>query len=304
MSNIVVLEVLEGSRLKILQLYGRTTETVTYDIEKIKDWLRKQPHIPEIPDDELIERFMVTSKFHIEAVKLKLDAYFSARTLIPELYGQDPTGERAQSVTDALYLVPLPRTAELKRILCFKLRDWSVEKFDIIDILGYLMNIIEVRVREDCCISDIYIYDLQGISMGHVVKITPQLLKKMNYLMENLYKVSVDGIHIINAPTFIESVLSMFSKYFKEKIISRVKTHKTLESLHLAVPKCYLPTEFGGTQQSLAEYQEIWKMKLIQVKPLLDHLKTLKVNELLRPVKLPENDFLGVNGNFRQLDVD
>ncbi|XP_031332058.1 alpha-tocopherol transfer protein-like isoform X2 [Photinus pyralis] len=294
MSKIVVLEVVEGWRPKVLELYGRTEEAARIDVEKVKEWFRKQPHLPELPVDELIERFLITNKFHVEAVKSKLDVYFSVRTLLPEFYGHGPCGERVRSVTQTVYLVPLPKpTAAFSRIICFKLKDANVEKFDVIDTLGYLMNIIEVRLREDFCLSDIYIYDLQGTTIGHVLKISPTILKKMNYLMEKLYKISIEGIHIINAPTFIESAVAMFSKYFKEKIMSR--THQNLESLHEAVPKCYLPSDLGGTQKSLLEYQEIWKMKLIQLKPLLEHLQALRVNEELRPVKLPENEFLGIN---------
>lgn len=305
MSKIVVLEMAEGWRPKVLQLYGRTEETVRNDVEKVKEWLRKQPHLPELPEDKLIDRFLITNKFHVEAVKSKLDVYFSVRSLLPEFYGHDPCGERMRSVAEALYLVPLPKpTAAFSRIICFKLKDANVEKFDVIDSLGYLMNIIEVRLREDYCLSDIYIYDLQGTTIGHVLKVSPMILKKMNYLIEKLYKTSIEGIHIINAPIFIKSALAMFSKYLKEKIMSRVRTHENLESLHEAVPTCYLPSDLGGTQKSLPEYQEIWRMKLIQFKPVLEHLQTLRVKEELRPVKLPENEFLGINGNFRQLDVD
>lgn len=39
----------EEDRIELLNDYGRTVETVKQDIEIVRTFLQKQPHLPEIP---------------------------------------------------------------------------------------------------------------------------------------------------------------------------------------------------------------------------------------------------------------
>lgn len=43
---------------------------------------------------------------------------------------------------------------------------------------------------------------------------------------------------------------------------------------------------------------------MLDYKSYFDHLDTLRVDENLRPENLIDDDFLGVYGNFKKLDID
>lgn len=46
------------------------------------------------------------------------------------------------------------------------------------------MNILEIRIAEEECISDVYFFDLAGFVLADLVKCTPSMLKKMSFVLE------------------------------------------------------------------------------------------------------------------------
>ncbi|KAG7303299.1 hypothetical protein JYU34_011783 [Plutella xylostella] len=56
------------------------------DLQHIKDWLRKQPHLPDEWDDGRIMTFLRGCSFSLEKTKRKLDMYFTMRAACPEFF--------------------------------------------------------------------------------------------------------------------------------------------------------------------------------------------------------------------------
>ncbi|KAF5284662.1 hypothetical protein FQR65_LT13493 [Abscondita terminalis] len=302
----IMVEVFEDrNRDRLLDVLGRSRDVVNRDVENIRVWLTKQPHLPDTLEDHVIERFLVMSKFYLEIAKSKIDMYFTVRSLIPEFYNLHPCGEAIKAVYSVAYIVPLPNlTPSLSRIVCCKLKDPNPEKFDAISCISYLLNIAEIRLREETSASDTYVCDLEGGTLTHVAKFTPMLLKKLNFLLEKVFAMRSKAIYLCNAPAFIDSFLTILTRHFKPKLMERVIVCKDLDQLHRAVPKSALPKEFNGSLKSLQVYQDLWMRKFEHEKLVFDRLRTLRVNENLRPQKLLEDDIFGVQGNFRQLSMD
>lgn len=94
----------------VLKLYDRDTKTIQNDIDTIKNWMKTQPHLPEIPGksktyskrkkhfnkgrsipaDQIILKFLGLNKCSIEVTKQKIDNYYSIRNVIPELFSHHP----------------------------------------------------------------------------------------------------------------------------------------------------------------------------------------------------------------------
>ncbi|KAL6428178.1 hypothetical protein ACFW04_008494 [Cataglyphis niger] len=69
------------------------------DLEMIKEWLAKQPHLPQFDDDQRLMSFLRGSKFSLEKCKQKLDIYFTMRAVIPEFFSnRDITRPSMQEV--------------------------------------------------------------------------------------------------------------------------------------------------------------------------------------------------------------
>jgi hypothetical protein len=67
------------------------------------------------------------------------------------------------------------------------------------------------------------------------------------------YKCRVKGIHLIQPPPAIDSLLRMVKKVLPKKIAGRMHLHHDLASLHQHVDKEILPKDYGGDQKPFLE---------------------------------------------------
>ncbi|KAF2896943.1 hypothetical protein ILUMI_09237 [Ignelater luminosus] len=306
MSSLELLQYSELEREKILKIYGRTPQNICQDIDSIKEWLEKQPHLPEIPDNKIIENFLLMNKFKIEKVKQKIDMYYSIRTLIPEFFDKNPNSPAIQKIMNSIYVLPLPKlTNGLHRVfIAGKIIDQDPDNLDCTDYLAFLYNQIEMRLRHDCNLAMIYVYDLLNLKSGHLLKFTPTLIKKMAFIGDKVFTTKLEAVHVINAPPFLDSFMSFFKGFLKPKLADRIFIHKNMDTFYEMIPKEILPKDYGGQEKSLDELRDEWQKLFLKYDPLYKHLQTLKVNEELRTGKPIESDILGIQGNFRKLDID
>lgn len=62
------------------------------DIQTIKTWISKQPHLKPICNDQFLVNFLRGCKYSLERTKQKIDKYFTIKTSMPEIFTErDPT---------------------------------------------------------------------------------------------------------------------------------------------------------------------------------------------------------------------
>lgn len=64
----------------------RNPELKRSDVQSLQDWLKKQPHLPEITDSE-IALFLHSNYYRSEPSKKTIEAFYSIRSHIPEFFG-------------------------------------------------------------------------------------------------------------------------------------------------------------------------------------------------------------------------
>ncbi|RZC39700.1 hypothetical protein BDFB_012916 [Asbolus verrucosus] len=88
---------------KALELFDRTEKSFEEDVETVKEWMKTQPHLPEIMEDVKIRNFLILNKCSIEKTKQKVDMYYTIRSLIPDLYDDsNPKLPHLQKYMDVL----------------------------------------------------------------------------------------------------------------------------------------------------------------------------------------------------------
>lgn len=74
------------------------------DVQAIREWLKKQPHIKANPDDQTIIAFLRGCKFSLERTKEKLDMHFTLKTALPEFFhGRDFENKALREILDMGY---------------------------------------------------------------------------------------------------------------------------------------------------------------------------------------------------------
>lgn len=58
------------------------------DIQILREWCEKQPHLPKIQDVELAI-FLHSNYYHIEPTKSTIENYYTYRTHAPELFSRN-----------------------------------------------------------------------------------------------------------------------------------------------------------------------------------------------------------------------
>ncbi|XP_057659647.1 retinol-binding protein pinta-like isoform X1 [Diorhabda carinulata] len=298
-------DLLQSSIEKVLKIFEMSEADLMQDICQIRDWFRKQRHIPEIPSNSLIQHFLIMNKFSIEKTKKKLDFYYSIRTMIPEIFqNKNPKLPHMQEITKFAYCVPLPKlTEDLYRVNIFKIIG-EPKHLNVYNVLAHQLNIIEVKCHEELSMGDVLIIDLQDVTMGHFVKVTPQHIRKANLILENVYSTRLKQIHLVYPSPCIDMLVTLLKSVLKPKLFARIQVHPSAESLLKQIPADILTKDYGGNEPSLDHFQELWKQKLHQYSDRFDKLDSMKVNEKLRPAPLKNDDVLGYYGNFKSLNID
>ncbi|EFA04911.1 retinol-binding protein pinta [Tribolium castaneum] len=300
-------KITDEQRLAILAHFGKTAESSKCDVIALKEWCSKQPHLPDVPCDSMLESFLRLSKYNFDKAKSKIDNFYTLRMKMPHLLQIDinPNSTQLRKNADYSYVIKLPQlTDDLYRVTLHKLMTKDLACFNPLLTFLWHFNLAIVGMIEDCNRGYVLIYDFQNYGLSHVTKITPTMVKRASEIYKKTLTASVKSIHFVNCPSIIDHLLTVARVALNPKIVSRIFVHPTLDSLYSHVPRKILPCDYGGEEKSAKELNEIVKAKMWDYKGFFDHLDGLQVDENLRPENLIDDDFLGFYGNFTKLDID
>lgn len=64
------------------------------DIQYLKEWCSKQPHLPKISDSQLV-LFLHSNYYRMEPTKVTIETFYTTRTHVPEFFSdRDPIGTK------------------------------------------------------------------------------------------------------------------------------------------------------------------------------------------------------------------
>lgn len=279
-------------------------------LEHIKEWLLKQPHLPNSWDESRIMTFLRGCNFSLERTKKKLDLYFTMRTAAPEFFSnRNIKNPELQDILKKAQCPPLPGlTKEGRRVVVIRGLDKSYTSPLAQDGMKILLMIGDVRLaaEEVGVAGDVYILDAGVVTPAHFSKVTPSLIKKFLVCVEEAYPVKLKEVHVVNAHPLVDIIFNWVKPLIKEKIRNRVFIHTDgYDSLHKFISKDVLPEEYGGTAGKLQDFHDQWMKKLEECTSWFQQQETIKADESKRPGK-PTNydDLFGVDGSFKQLHID
>ncbi|MBQ5154034.1 hypothetical protein EGM85_12340 [Macrococcus caseolyticus] len=137
-------------------------------------------------------------------------------------------------------------------------------------------------------------------------KLNPIVIKKAEVLCTEGIGTKIKGIHILNAPPFIDKLVFLLKQALREKVANRVHVHNSYEDLHKHIPRDMLPKDYGGDEQSVSKLCDQWKEQLRteEAKKKIKSLEKMVSDESKRQTSKFNEEYMGMPESFRKLTVD
>ncbi|CAG9567044.1 unnamed protein product [Danaus chrysippus] len=295
-------ELAEKAKLEL----NEDPKTIETDIQHIKDWLAKQPHLKVRTDDQWLLAFIRGCKHSLERTKEKLDLFYTLRTVAPEIYKVKHNDPLFNTIMDfgSYLILPKLEKPDSPRIALIRPAMYDPNKYSFFDIFssGAIFQNILMYEDDAIVISGLTtLIDLEGVTMGHLLQITPSVMKKMVVYTQDALPIRMKGIHYINTPPGFETIFNAIKLLLNEKNRNRLYVHnKNYNELYKHISQEVLPAEYGGKGGSIQEIKGYWKSKIEECSLYLEEDLTNGTDESKRPGKPNTSESLfGLEGSFQ-----
>ncbi|XP_034828370.1 retinol-binding protein pinta-like [Maniola hyperantus] len=299
--------------MKAQKELNEVPSTVSSDIQALRDWLKKQPHLKSVnPSNQWLIGFLRGNKFSLERSKEKLEMYYTLRTVLPEIYqNRDPFDPKIQEILQMGHYLPskTTETDDACRICVARFKNTSTKHLNILDVIKVCFMINEIMILED----DNYtiaglntLVDLEGTGINLLLQWTPAIAKKVVTVVETAYPLRFKGCHILHTPPGFEVAYSILKTFLSEKLKQRLFVYTQMnESMYNVFSRKVLPQEYGGENDTIQELIDHWKAKVESYREWFLIEDEQRSDETLRLGEPKTSSSLfGVEGSFRKLEVD
>ncbi|XP_039277741.1 retinol-binding protein pinta-like [Nilaparvata lugens] len=293
------------------EMSQNTLEQLKTDARVLKLWLNQQPHLPHYMDEDTLTSFLCGCKGSVERAKAKLDAYLTARSEVPELYGdRDPCGPEIRNGSKVIKFFPLPSlTKEGYRVdVAMLTPNHNLADFSFASFCKRVLATSDMRLQyESVWGGEVVIFDVKGLTLSHLTKVMPSMIKKFVYCGQDAIPSRPKGLYFINVPHFQELLVNMFKPLLKEKIAKRLHVFSGDHTeLYKHIDREILPQEYGGQADTIDNLNRNWQKLLEDNRDWFLNEGSQKTEEKKRPAKsyYKPTQLFGVDGTFKKLSID
>ncbi|KRT83098.1 hypothetical protein AMK59_3655, partial [Oryctes borbonicus] len=108
--------------------YRKNKELKKEDVQMLKEWIEKQPHLPKISEFQIII-FLHSCYYRIEPTKTCIETFYTVRAHCPEFFKDRNPIEIESKLFESFLIAPLKkRTPHGYQIMYFKLINLDASK--------------------------------------------------------------------------------------------------------------------------------------------------------------------------------
>ncbi|XP_071561102.1 alpha-tocopherol transfer protein-like [Temnothorax nylanderi] len=287
----------------------RNPELKMSDLQMLKDWMEKQPHLPRIEMVYLV-MFLHSNYYRIEPTKKTIDNFFTIRTLLPEVFcNRDPIAwKELRKAFSVIAAVPLEeKTKEGYVMTLVRFLDPNPNKFHHFECTKYLLMTCEVQnLVHGTSEGLVVILDAAGLSFSHVAAMNLMGLKKVLFYIQEAAPVRLKALHVLNAMPIVDTFLNLLKPFIKKEMMNLLHFHSNMETVKKYLPIEALPNEYGGKAGPIEEIAAKHIQLLEEFRDYFQYDEANgRVNESLRVGKCESAENLfGVDGSFKKLELD
>ncbi|CAF4802507.1 unnamed protein product [Pieris macdunnoughi] len=319
--NHPLIEVTSDDVTKAREFYEINDVTrIKQSLDTIYEWCNKQDHLVNAlkvmgKNSSIVNKKSDHNKVAVAILSLtdiefiqRIGRKHQSGTTMQFITGRNDAMELALNKSVETLYVPLPKLHKVdqSRVMVTQFLSEKLDAFSLLSYFRYAFMIGEYRLHYDYCLSERYIIDLTNIHVGLVTKVNPMVVKKAEVLCTEGFGTKIKGIHLLNAPPFVDKIVFLIKQGLKEKVASRLHVHNSYADLHKHIPKEILPKDFDGDGPSLIKLAEQWKetLKTEEAKKIIKDMDQLVADESRRSSSKFNEEYLGMPGSFRKLNVD
>ncbi|KAK9754081.1 CRAL/TRIO domain [Popillia japonica] len=256
--------------------YEKNKELTKEDVNLLKDWMEKQPHLPKISEFQIII-FLHSCYYKIEPTKTCIETFLVA---------------------------PLKKkTHDGYQIIYCKFFNTDANKFVFSDAVKVFDMVILLMLHQlGTAPGYLILGDLAGISFGHMTKFLPTHLMKFFLYFQEALPIRLKGLLFINIPPFMDKLMALLKPFMKKELLSCLKLYtNNFDELYKTIPRDCFPDEYGGEAGTTDELVKIWKENLIANTGFFVEDEELIADESKR-VEKSRNDenIFGMQGTYRR----
>ncbi|KFB46959.1 AGAP004785-PA-like protein [Anopheles sinensis] len=190
-------------------------------IEKLKQWLATQPHLPQVQEHE-IALFVHANYGDLEATQRTMENYYTLRTSYRECFADRDIFNKALQTALSIIIT-----------MCLDL--W-------------------MRLEGNAN-GHIMLMDMHGMHLSHMTKLNMGAAKKHMFYVPEALPIRLKQIHFINVVPFMNQIMFLTKPFMRKDVQEMINMHVNLDTLHQAVPIESLPNEYGGNGGSFEELE-------------------------------------------------
>ncbi|XP_055372812.1 uncharacterized protein LOC129606495 [Condylostylus longicornis] len=297
---------------KAAEELGEVPSRIQEDLQALKDWIEKQPHLKARTSDQFLIAFLRGCKYSLERTKEKLDKFYSLRAGIQDIFRNRVTDDpKCLEILRTTVAFPLPKTIgeDGPRIRLTRSGQYDPDKYTFAEIVKVQTIITEIEMLEDdnfVVAGCIEILDLANVTKKHLLHLDLNVMKKVSVYSDKAMPVRQKGVHFINLPNGFFKVFNIIKAFQSEKIKRRIFVHneRNMESLYEHISQDYLPVEYGGNNGTISDIIDYWEKKIIEYRDYFIEEDNYGSNEKLRiGTPIDFNSYFGIDGSFRKLEI-
>ncbi|XP_039752305.1 clavesin-1-like [Pararge aegeria] len=289
--------------------YEKNPEILRGDIQKLREWVKIQPHLPTkyLTDLDLIITYHCCDN-SAEVTKQVLDLHYTLRTLFTELFKDRSPDQRIINTMNTTLFAPLPTPTVngYRAIYCCLLKA-DARLFNFSDIIRTIMMVIDLwQLAEGTWPGFVIIIDMHLATLAHISKLDLMTLRHTLYFLQECMLVKLKEVHFINAPSFMDKLMMLLKPFMKKALMDIIRIHETdSQALYKYIPKKAFPKDLGGEYKTRTELRDELIRWVGENKQYYIEENKRRVDESLRPGgKKSVEDLFGIQGSFKKLDID